>query len=262
MVSIQGEIGDVFILPVAGVGNPPSPNFPQRLLSLASLKIDVKAKNVNLMGQNQYPDDVMTSDKEASIEIEVGRVGIDLINMAAGEMIATGRTDMVIDEGGPGGTAVPVTPFQITVTGSANFVDDLAVMNAATGQQLQKVTSGPTAGQYSFAAGIYTFSTGDNVSGVKVKIRYTKAVTATGRTLSLGNHPQGFGPVVRVLANCPYTSPIATSPFGAINARSVKFNEIGMPFKRDGYLMVPMKGTMYPDGSGTVVDLWSPSAAS
>src|ERR1017187_1755922 len=99
MASIQGGIGDVFILPVAGVGNTPSPNFPQRLLSLASLKIDVKAKNVSRMRQNQYHGGVMTSDKEASIEIEVGRVGIDLINMAAGETIATGRTDMVIEIG-------------------------------------------------------------------------------------------------------------------------------------------------------------------
>jgi hypothetical protein len=261
MFSIQGGIGDVFVLPVAGVGNPPSPSFPQRLLSLASLKIEAKAKHVNLMGSNQMPDDSLRSETDMTIDMEVGRVSLDLLNMTAGETIATGYVKPVIDEGP---TAIPVSPFAITVVDGATLVDDLVVVDAATGQQFRPVASAPTAGQYippTASVGTYTFCAADNTSGRKVKISYTKTVAGSGRTLTIGNHPSGFGPVVRILANCPYTCPAASSPFGAINVRCAKI-DFGLQFKRDGFLMVPIKGVIYPDGSGQAVDLWSPGAAS
>jgi hypothetical protein len=258
MFHIQGGIGDVHILPFTGAGNPPTPIFPQRMLSMASLKIDAKAKNVNLMGQNQMPDDSFKAEVEQTIELEVGRVSLDLLNMALGETIATGRTDVVIDEP----FTVPATPFQVTAASGANFVDDLSVTDAVTGQQLRPVPSGPVGGQYIpgvTGTGTYTFAAAD--VGRKVRICSTKGVSGSGRTLTIGNHPAGFGPIVRILANCPYTCPAATTPFGAINVRCAKI-DFGMTFKRDGYLMVPIKGIIYPDGSGNSVDLWDPAAAS
>lgn len=259
MLKVQGGIGSIVILPSAGSGNPPVPNFLQRVLSVSEFEIQVKGKNVNLEGQNQWPDDVMASDREGTIKITAGRLGIDLLNTMFGESVVAGFTQPVMDEGP---TAVPVSPYQITVAGSANFIDDLGVINAATGQQLQPVASGPTAGQYSFAAGAYTFSSADHASGISVKISYTKGVIGSGRTLSIINHLQGYGPVNRLVIAAPYTCPIATSPLGAINVRSCRFTEVGLPFKRAGYLMVPISGSIFPDGSGTAVDIWDPASAS
>ncbi len=262
IVSIQGGIGATYILPISSAGNPPTPAFPQRVLSIADLDIQVKGKNVNLEGQNLWPDDVMPTDREATIKLSAGRVGIDTVNLMFGETVVTGFTQPVPDEGP---TAIPGTPFQITVVNGTHFVDDLGVLNAQTGQLMQQMPAGTSqsallAGQYTVATGgVYTFSTADHTAGVSVKISYTYTISATGRTLTIGNHIQGYGPIVRLVNVCPYTSPIATSPLGAINVRACRFTSIGLPFKRTGYLMVPIEGTIYPDGSGAAIDIWSPN---
>lgn len=256
VMHVQGGIGALVILPQTS-GNPPSPSFPQRMVSISEFEIQVKGKNVNLEGQNQWPDDVMPSDREGSIKLTAGRISLDMLNLMFGETIASGFTQPVMDEGP---TAIPTTPYQITVVGSANFVDDLAVVNAATGQQLEQVASGPVAGQYSVAAGVYTFAAADHTSGISVKISYTKGVTGSGRTLTVGNHLQGYGPVHRAVITAPYTCPIATVALGSINVRSIRFTEVGLPFKRNGYLMVPLSGSIFPDGSGDALDFWDPAS--
>jgi hypothetical protein len=104
-----------------------------------------------------------------------------------GQTLATGEAVQVLDEGAPTGTAIPTTPFQITVANSASMSAgtpgvDLGVFNASTGIQMTRVAAGPTAGQYSFngATGVYTFSSADNVSAVKVIISYEYYQTSTG----------------------------------------------------------------------------------
>ena len=56
--------------------------------------------------------------------------------------------------------AVPVSPYQVTVAQSASFSCDQAV-KYASGTALTRVSSSPSAGQYSVAAGVYTFATAD-----------------------------------------------------------------------------------------------------
>jgi hypothetical protein len=260
IVSIQGGIGATYILPISTSGNPPNPAFPQRVLSIADLDIQVKGKNVMLEGQNLWPDDVMPSDREATIKLTAGRVGIDTVNTMFGETTVAGFTQVSVDEGGASGTPIPISPYQITVANSATFASDLGVLNAGTGQLMQQVASGPVAGQYTVAAGVYTFSSADHTSGISVKISYSYTTAGSGRTLTIANHIQGYGPIVRLVNVCPYTSPIATSSLGVINVRACRFTSIGLPFKRNGYLMVPIEGTIYPDGSGNAIDIWSPAS--
>src|SRR5258708_8498192 len=71
-------------------------------------------------------------------------------------------------------TAIPATPFQITpvVPSSGTYDTDLGVINSATGQPLTQVASAPGAGQYSHVAGLYTFSSADNVPGISVKTSF------------------------------------------------------------------------------------------
>src|SRR6185437_14518894 len=89
--------------------------------------------------------------------------------------------------------SIPVTPgpYTITVAGSANWLSDLGVVYTATGQPLQQVASGPTQGQYSVAAGVYTFAAADQ--GLAVLISYRQKVTS-GKLLKIQSHVQGYGP--------------------------------------------------------------------
>jgi hypothetical protein len=78
-------------------------------------------------------------------------------------------------------TAIPATPFTITPTvpNSGTFDADLGVTNSATGEPLTLVTGTPAAGEYAQSAGVYTFSSADNVSGISVIINFAYKVTSS-----------------------------------------------------------------------------------
>lgn len=261
MLSFQFGIGAAYIIPSAG--NQPSPSYPQRLLTIAEADVTIDRKLEELKGQNQMPDDVAPSDVTVKFKLSAGRLGLDLINTMLGETIAAGYNLPNVDEGP---TAIPTTPWQITVANSATFLaaaggqpdGDLGVLNAATLQPMQRVATGPIAGQYSVTAGVYTFAAADNVSGIKVLISYLSTPASGGRTLSSLNHIQGYGPVNTIVIVAPYTSAGAVFPLGVLRLRATRISKMGLPMKRNGYLITPLEGDAFPDASGTCWDLWSP----
>jgi hypothetical protein len=99
-------------------------------------------------------------------------------------------------------TAIPVTPFQITPTvpSSGTWDKDLGVLNFATGEPMTLVTGTPAAGQYAVSAGVYTFSSADNVAGVQVVITFAYHYTtgATGQVLTISNQPIGTTPTFQI----------------------------------------------------------------
>lgn len=74
-------------------------------------------------------------------------------------------------------------PYTITVTNSATFVADVKVTKA--GVPMTKVASAPAAGQYSVAAGVYTFNSADNSAAVVITYRYT--LNPASYTITLPN---------------------------------------------------------------------------
>jgi hypothetical protein len=261
MLSFQFGISAGYLIPFAGAGSPPSPAFPQRLLTIESAEVNITRKIEKLMGQNIMPDDAAPSDEEIKIKLSVGRIGMDLWNTMLGETVTAGYKRENRDEGGPGGTAIPTTPYQITVVNAATFYKDLGVLNAATLQPMAAVTGTPAAGQYAVnsSTGVYTFSAADEASGVKVLISYLDTPASGGRTLTRINHPQGYGPINNLVIAGSYTSAGAVSPFGVLNLRAVRLSGPGAPFKRNGYLLTPIEGEGFPDASGSAWDLWSPA---
>jgi len=134
------------------------------------------------------------------------------------------------------------------------------VLNAATLQPMQQIPSGtPLAGQYTCAAGVYTFSSADHTSGISVLISYLYTPATGGRTLTRLNHIQGYSPVNSIVIVAPYTSAGAASPLGVVRLRAVRFTDMGLPMKRAGYLVTPISGEAFPDASGSIWDLWSPA---
>lgn len=76
---------------------------------------------------------------------------------------------LTIDENG----TIPASPgpYTITVANSTDFVEDLGVTKGGT--PMTRVTSAPAAGQYSVAAGVYTFNATDENDAVVIRYRYT-----------------------------------------------------------------------------------------
>jgi hypothetical protein len=99
-------------------------------------------------------------------------------------------------------TAIPIgdtiTP---AVPGGGVFNADLGVINAATGQPLTLVASGPIAGQYSVvvSTGVYTFAAADHTSGISVKISFAYSQTAAaGQSMIITNQLIGTTPTFQI----------------------------------------------------------------
>lgn len=70
----------------------------------------------------------------------------------------------------PASSPYTVTP---TVPGSGVWSADAGVSYASTGVQLTPVASGPTVGQYSVSAGVYTFAAADEGAALLISFLYT-----------------------------------------------------------------------------------------
>ena len=153
-----------------------------------------------LYGQNQYPLLAARSTAKATGKIKPATLsGVALNNMLFG---GTWTTSKQYDSVTSPSTAIPTTPFQITPTvpGSGTWDTDLGVVNAASNQPLTLVTGTPTAGQYKVAAGVYTFSSADNVSAISVLISFAYSYTAaaTGQSQVIANNPIGSTPTFQL----------------------------------------------------------------
>ncbi len=133
-----------------------------------------------LHGQNQFALLAARGTAKATGKIKAATLSGNALNslLIGGNWTTGTQYDLAINPS----TAIPTTPFHITPTvpNSGTWNADLGVINAATGVPFTQVASGPTAGQYSVAAGVYTFSSADNVSAISVIISYAYSYSAAG----------------------------------------------------------------------------------
>jgi hypothetical protein len=109
---------------------------------------------------------------------------------------------------------VPATgPFAITVTQSTHFVADQGVTYATTGIPLIAVASSPAQGQYTFAAGVYTFATADQGVGVLISYTYSVAATVPSTTQNIAVANPLIGPTSTFSATLFSTDPTTNAQF-------------------------------------------------
>jgi hypothetical protein len=73
------------------------------------------------------------------------------------------------------------------------------------GHIMKHVSGTPATGEYSVSAGVYTFASADNVSGLTVFINYRYTATVTGAQKStIANLPMGYSPSVQIDLSVSY----------------------------------------------------------
>lgn len=229
-------------------GDLPTNPTPLALGILQEMQSDVSQEIKELYGQNIFPADVATGKGKIALKGKFASfTGKVLSDIVTGAGATVGYNSPVYNEGP---TAIPTTPFQITVTHSADFVADLGVINAATGDPMTKVGSGPTAGQYSVAAGVYTFSSADNVSGISVKISYIYSVSSTGYKVVVPNNLMGYGPIFEIDQFIQYKANVALLRFYA--ARLTKWS---FPAKQGEFLIQDVEFSCFANSAGNVYEI-------
>lgn len=158
-----------------------TPAAPVQIAQMKDINVTNDKTNKLIMADKKFP--IAAAEVGQKIGLKAKCLDIDgyLISKLMGGTQATGGTTVYEQT-----STIPSTPFQVTVTNSGTFTKELEVRNASTGQRFKPVASGPVAGQYSAAAGVYTFASADNVSGISVTIRYA-ATTTPGTTTPVSN---------------------------------------------------------------------------
>ncbi len=213
--------------------------------------IDETATIKELYGQNQRPVAIARGTIKTTGKAKVARIsGVAFGNLFYGVTPAAGQTATSFAEGP---TAIPATPFAITVANAATYADDAGVTNSATGLPLTLVASGPTAGQYSvnLSTGVYTFSSADNVSGVKVQISYTYTIAATGQKIIVANQLLGTTPTFKAKFYTTFQGQAISVQINNATASKLSFQT-----KLEDFIMPEFDFSCFADAAGNVMT-WS-----
>ena len=183
-----------------GVSNVTNPT-PARFGLVQDQTITFKRETKSIFGEKQLAADVSSGSLEVTGKVTYGqtnpRISADLMFGVTG---STGQTVEADDELGTAVSSV------VTVANSANWTQDLGVVNVATGVRYVRVASSPVAGvSYTVASGVYTFASGD--ATVQVKISYLWTNSTAGEILTITNQPMGrIGGFTGVMV-FPWTNP-------------------------------------------------------
>lgn len=236
------------------------PPTPVAFGALQDVTLDCQFTNKELYGQNIFPEAVGRGQAKVTGKAKHGRVNGNLFNsLFFGQSLVAGQTLLSLNEGGPNGTAIPGTPFQITVVNGATFVMDLGVIvqvagasALVVGQPMTRVASAPATGQYSVntATGVYTFASADNVSGVKVTISYTYTSASGGFSLAVNQALQGLAPNFQVVLSDP-------DPSGAGGMQGILYacvaDKLSLPTKNGDFGITEFDWMCQANAAGNVM---------
>jgi hypothetical protein len=226
---------------------------PQSFGTLQNVSLDLAFTTKELFGQLNFPVAVgqgncKITGKAANAQIQA-RLFNDLFlggTLAAGETVVANREVMA---------AIPTTPFQLTVTNSATWVEDWEVIDAATGLPFTKVASAPAAGQYSVAAGVYTFNTAD--TGKFPLISYSYTVAGAGQTVALSQTTVGAAPTFSMVLSGGYG---AGALMPALKLYSCVASKLSLATKQNDFAMPNFEWLCMANAAGKVLD-WSTTDA-
>jgi hypothetical protein len=152
------------------------------------------------------------------------------------------------------GAVAAAAPFTVTVVNAGSFLNDEGVVYAATGLPLMKVASAPDAGQYSVAAGVYTFSTVD--AGKAVLASYTYTVAGSGQKFTVANQLLGTTPTFQAVFYTSFQGQAVSLQLNNCTSTKLSFQT-----KLEDFVMPEFDFSCFADASGNVMT-WSFAEAS
>lgn len=232
-------------------GNAIANPTPVKFGVLQECSVDISFDTKTLHGQNQFPVAVGRGKGKISGSAKFAQVNGAMINsLFFGQTLSSG---IVSDYNDTTGNVIPTTPFTITPTvpSSGTWSTDLGVINSS-GVPMTRVASAPTTGQYSVAAGVYTFAAADTGQTVFINYQYT-ATSTTAKKSTVINLPMGYAPTFRIDLYTPYQgkSMILTLP-------SCIASKLALATKQDDFVIPDFGFEAFADAAGNVMT-WATS---
>jgi hypothetical protein len=220
---------------------------PVRFGVLQEVSLDVSFDTKLLYGNQQFPIAAGRGKGKVTAKAKAAQVNGSLMNsILFGQTLTPLLQNMVMDSEGP--TAIPTTPFTITVAQSATWTNDLGVVNAATGIPMKRVAAAPAAGQYSVTAGVYLFSSADNVSAISVKISYGYTLATGGNKSTVSNLLMGYAPTFQADLTLPFQGKNLV-----IRLNNCISNKFSFSTKLDDFIIPEIDFDCFADPSGNIM---------
>lgn len=224
---------------------------PALLGVLQDITVDFDRTLKELIGQYQMPVAIAASALKITGKAKFGRFqATQFNNLFFGATQATGMTELALAEA----ATIPGSPFQVTVSNGATFVEDFGVFDATTGVQYTPVPSGPTTGQYIAGAvgvGQYTFAAADTTKAVVIYYSYTVSTAGTSK-ITLANQLMGQQPVFKVALKNKWTDPSGTVKDLVLVLNSCVSSKITMPFSNQDWSIPELDFSAFADASNNL----------
>lgn len=219
---------------------------PSTVGVLQDVQLDFDFTNKDLIGQYQFPVDVARAQGKIVGKAKFAQIfGRTINDMFFGQTLSS--TGGILAKINESGTVPGSSTYTIAVTNSATWLADQGVTYATTGTPLVQVASAPTIGQYSCAAGVYTFSSSDASASVYTSYTYS---STTNKQISGVNQLMGTSPVFEVLLAETYKSNVLN--FKLYNAIATK---LSFPFKNTDYSIQDLEFSAYANTAGKVFEI-------
>ena len=178
-------------------------NVPRKFGTLQDISVDFSFNLKELYGQLQFPVAIARGQGKIAGKAKNANFNANAFNdVFFGQTVTSGQALTIVGET----ATIPGTPYEVTVANAATFTEDLGVVYAATGVPLTRVAAGPATGEYSVAAGVYTFAAADTTLGVVIDYTYTPTAPAVGKVITLNNQLVGTTPTFVGVFNTHYNS--------------------------------------------------------
>jgi hypothetical protein len=228
-------------------GNAITNPTPVKFGVLQECGLDISFDTKMLYGNQQFPIAVGRGKGKVSGKAKSAQINGALLNaILFGQTLTPLLQNMIAVDEGP--TAIPTTPFTITVTNSATWTNDLGVYNSATGLPLKRVASAPTAGQYSVTAGVYLFSSADNGSGISVKINYGYTLATGGNKSTVANVLMGYAPTFQCDLSLPFQGKNLI-----VRLNSCVSSKFSLSTKLDDFVIPDFAFEAFADAAGNIM---------
>jgi hypothetical protein len=227
-------------------GNTVAVPSPVQFGALQDVSVDFSADIKKLFGSNAFPLVAARGKLSINCKAKTAQVNGALFNNI---FFGFGTTAAILgDVYDTTGAAIPTTPYQITPTvpSSGTWSQDLGVRNSNS-VPLTRVASAPATGQYSVAAGVYTFAAADTGSTVYISYQYT-ATSTTAKKIAITNPVMGAAPTFRADLYLPFAGKQMVLTLNSCVASKLNFAT-----KLDDYLIPEFDFEAYADSSGVNV---------
>ncbi|MEO8804641.1 MAG: hypothetical protein ABI433_01050 [Burkholderiaceae bacterium] len=203
---------------------------------------DIKLLHGQLMMPVAVGGGKMKIDVKAKFARVMGRLFSDLF---FGQTLTGGTLTGVLND--TTGAAIPTTPFTITVVppSAGVWVRDLGVVDS-NGLPFSRVASAPTTGQYSVAAGVYTFAAADVAKQVFISYTYT-ATSALAKVITMVNLPMGFMPTFGMDLAVTFNGKQSNWRFPNCAAGKLAFDP-----KQDDFTQMDLDISVFADAAGNI----------